>query len=40
MARNYVGLYRQLADTPGLRPQLPSGIQLRAADIGEPIFAE
>ena len=42
MARNYVGLYRQLADTAGLRPskRLGLGIRLPVADVGDPVFAE
>ena len=42
MARNYVGLYRQLADTAGLRPskRLGLGIRLPVANVGDPVFAE
>jgi glycosyltransferase involved in cell wall biosynthesis len=41
MARNYVGLYRQLADTAGLRPskRLGLGIRLPVANVGDPVFA-
>ena len=41
MARNYAGLYRQLADTAGLRPskRLGLGIRLPVANVGDPLFA-